>query len=96
MQVDLGAGNGSKADPGQQSANTGTITNVETIAGAAGADTITLGSSATSGGSIDLGSGARQPDLGKDGTNSATISNVESILTHGGARAPTPSPSARR
>ncbi|MGO4843165.1 hypothetical protein AB4144_63920, partial [Rhizobiaceae sp. 2RAB30] len=64
-------------------ANTGTVSNVETITGNAGTDLITLGT-AISKGVIDLAGGADTLTLGSF-ANSATVSNVEAITGGTGA-----------
>ncbi len=62
MSIDLGAGS-NKLTLGNF-ANTGTVTNVNTLVGGTGADTITL-ATAVSNGSINLGSGADYADAGQ-------------------------------
>ena len=53
-----------------------TVTNIETLTGGTGADTVTLGASVT-GALINLGSGTDNLTLA-NGTNSLTVSGVES------------------
>ncbi len=62
-------------------ANTATVSNVESILGGSGNDTITLGTVASKV-TIDLYSGSDKLDLGNF-ANVATISNVETLV--GGA-----------
>jgi hypothetical protein len=64
-------------------ANTGTVTNVETITGNAAADVITMGAAVTAG-VINLAAGTDSVIFGKF-TNSATISNTETITGGTGA-----------
>ncbi len=81
--IDLGSGNDklTLAD----ATNTGSISNVETLIGGTGADTITV-STQLSKGSIDLGDGTDKLTLGT-AANLVTVSNVESIV--GGSNADT-------
>ena len=75
MAVDLGAGaNKLTLAAG---GNTGTVSNVETLIGGAGADVITL-ATAIANGSIDLAAGSDTLTLG-DFANTATVANIETI-----------------
>ena len=64
-------------------ANSATVSNVETLIGGTGADTITLGAAITHG-SIDLGSGADTLTFGNF-TDSVTLINVETIAGGSGS-----------
>ena len=67
MSVDLGTGN-NKLTLGNF-ANTGSVSNINTLIGGTGADTITLGTALASG-SVDLGAGSDKLTLA-NGTNSS-------------------------
>jgi len=98
MTVDLGAGRDSLtlAD----GANFVTVSNVETVTGGTGDDTVTLGTVQTSG-TIDLGDGTNVLHLA-NGANTLTVTNVETLtggsgndnITFGGAASAPPSISA--
>ena len=76
MSVDLGGGK-SKLTLAN-GANTGTVSNVDTLIGGTGTDTITL-LTAMSNGSVSLGSRRDTLTLA-NAANSVTIANVETIL----------------
>ena len=75
MSVDLGAGNNRLTLAG--GGNTGTVSNVNTLVGGTGADTITL-ATAVANGSVNLGAGSDTLILA-NGTNTATVANVETL-----------------
>src|SRR6202007_2492571 len=58
-------------------ANTGTVSNINTLIGGTGADAITLGTAVTNA-SVDLGTGNDTLAFA-NGTNSATVANTETI-----------------
>src|SRR6185312_14045895 len=82
--IDLGTGN----DTLTMAAGgfSGTVSNVETLSGAAGADTVTLGSGVTTSTATDLGGGSDKLTLAAGG-NTGTISNVETLAGGSGADA---------
>jgi len=61
-----------------------TVSNVETLIGNTGADTIALGTLLTTGSVIDLAAGADRLTL-LDGINTATLKNIETIIGGTGA-----------
>ncbi len=79
--IDLGAGNDTLTLG--DFTNTGSMTNVETLIGGAGNDTITY-TTLVSKGSINLGDGTDTLTFG-DFANTATVSDVESITGGSGA-----------
>ncbi len=76
--IDLAAGN-DKLTLGNFT-NTGSASNVETVIGGTGADTVTLGNAVT-GASIDGGAGNDTLTLAS-GTNTASMANVETVILH--------------
>ena len=76
MRIDLVAGANSLTMT--NGANTGTVSDIGTLIGGSGADTITLGAAATNT-SIDLGAGNNTLTFGNF-TNSATVANVQTIV----------------
>ena len=62
----------------KSSSNTGTVSNVNTLVGGSGADTITLNTAVTNG-SIDLGAGNDTLTFA-NGSNAATLANVETAI----------------
>ncbi len=60
-------------------ANTVTVINIETVAGGAGDDIVTLGAAIT-GGLVDLGDGSDKLILANAATNTITIANIETMV----------------
>jgi hypothetical protein len=76
MSVNLGTG--SNAITLANATNTGSLSNVQTLTGGTGVDTITLATSLVNG-SIDLGAGADSLQLAAM-TNRVSVANVETLL----------------
>ena len=81
MSVDLGTGSNKLTLANV--ANTGSVSNVNTLIGGTGVDTITLGTSLANG-SVDLGGGSDTLTLAAGG-NTISVANIETIIGGTGA-----------